>query len=167
MNAVVVFTLTISLSFSPFIHTLARAFLRINAPLTLSLSPFLYTHARKIYFSARLSTMKRSNTAAKRRILASLFGDFDLSASSGSFHLFSSGKFNSVKFFSFSRAAAASSFPSSSTEWRMRRMRSVVQSAPIHLNEHLKQQQQVQQKQIQIRSLNVHEFHFGLLLCIF
>ena len=31
MNAVVVFTLTISLSFSPFIHTLARAFLRINA----------------------------------------------------------------------------------------------------------------------------------------
>ena len=28
MNAVVVFTLTISLSFSPFIHTLARAFLR-------------------------------------------------------------------------------------------------------------------------------------------
>ena len=101
--------------------------------------------------------MKRSNTAAKRRILASLFGDFDLSASSGSFHLFSSGKFNSVKFFSFSRAAAASSFPSSSTEWRMRRMRSVVQSAPIHLNEHLKQQQ-VQQKQIQIRSLNVHEY---------
>ena len=102
--------------------------------------------------------MKRSNTAAKRRILASLFGDFDRSASSGSFHLFSSGKFNSVKFFSFSRAAAASSFPSSSTEWRMRRMRSVVQSAPIHLNEHLKQQQQVQQKQIQIRSLNVHEY---------
>ena len=37
-------------------------------------------------------------------------------------------------------------------------MRSVVQSAPIHLNEHLKQQQQVQQKQIQIRSLNVHEY---------
>ena len=36
-------------------------------------------------------------------------------------------------------------------------MRSVVQSAPIHPNEHLKQQQ-VHQKQIQIRSLNVHEY---------
>ena len=144
MNAVVVFTLTISLSFSPFIHTLARAFLRINASDSFFLFLHFFTRTRAKYFSARLSTMKRSNTAAKRRILASLFGDFDRSASSGSFHLFSSGKFNSVKFFSFSRAAAASSFPSSSTEWRMRRMRSVVQSAPIHLNEHLKQQQQVQ-----------------------
>jgi len=54
--------------------------------------------------------MKRSNTAAKRRIVASLL-DEARSASSGSFHLFSSGKFNNVvKFFSFSRAAAASSF---------------------------------------------------------
>ena len=54
--------------------------------------------------------MKRSNTAAKRRILASLF-DEARSASSGSFHLLSSGKFNNVKFFSSfssSRAAAAS-----------------------------------------------------------
>ena len=46
MNAVVVFTLTISLSFSPFIHTLARAFLRINAPLTLSFSFSISLHAR-------------------------------------------------------------------------------------------------------------------------
>ena len=46
MNAVVVFTLTISLSFSPFIHTLARAFLRINAPLTLSFSFSISLRAR-------------------------------------------------------------------------------------------------------------------------
>ena len=51
MNAVVVFTLTISLSFSPFIHTLARAFLRINASDSFFLFlHFLHARAQNILF---------------------------------------------------------------------------------------------------------------------
>ena len=47
-------------------------------------------------------------------------------------------------------------------------MRSVqsAENTIIHLNEHLKQQQ-IQQKQIQIRSLNVHEYQGADIMRIF